>query len=122
MNPLRSKWLLLSLMVIVGWLAFSLPVLHTRWSEFEKALADLNQKIGDAERSRAYLEKFAAYFKTPEFLEKEAREKLNYKLPDESVAFVFRDSNSKLVSEEEENKNIDKAPNYKKWWYYILGY
>jgi len=120
MNPLYSKWLSLLLIVLVGWLAFSLPVLNARWTEFEKTLSSLNQKIGDAEKNKNYLEKFMAYFKSPEFLDKEARAKLNYKFPDESVVFVFRDSNSKLIVEA--GKSIDQAPNYKKWWYYILGY
>ena len=120
MSPLNSKWLSLSLIVLIGWLVFSLPVLNARWDKLEKTLSDLNQKIGDAEKNKAYLEKFTAYFKSPEFLEKEAKARLNYKLPDENVVFVFRNLNSKSVVET--GKNIDQAPNYKKWWYYIRGY
>ena len=120
MQPLNSKWLSFLLIAAVGWLAFSLLTLNTRRAEFEKTLSGLSQKAEDAENNRTYLEKFMAYFKSPEFLEKEARAKLNYKLPDEEVVFVFRDTNPK--STVETGKNIDQAPNYLKWWYYILGY
>lgn len=120
MPTLNSKWLSLLLIVLVVWLVFSLPKLNTRRTELEKTISDLGQRVEDAEKSKTYLEKFMAYFKSPEFLEKEARTKLNYKLPDEEVVFVFRDTNPK--STVKTGKNIDQAPNYKKWWYYVSGY
>lgn len=121
MQPLNSRWLPFLLIALVGWLVFSLLTLNTHRAEFEKTLSDLGQKVKDAEKDKTYLEKFMAYFKSPEFLEKEARAKLNYKLPDEGVVFVFRDTKPKPTVETGK-KNIDQAPNYLKWWYYVLGY
>ena len=119
MFPLNSKWLALVLIAIIGWMIFSLPSLNKRRTEFKKTLSDLDQKVADAEKSKTYSEKFMSYFKSPQFLDKQARIKLNYKSPDEEVVFVFRDTAPKPAAETE--KNIDQMPNYKKWWYYLFG-
>ena len=120
MRILNSKWLSLLLIVLTGSLVFSLVDLNVRRAGFETAVSDMNQKIKEAERSKAYLERTAAYFQSPEFLEKQAREKLNYKSADESVAFVFRDPNPKQGLDD--GTSLNNAPNHIKWWYYVLGY
>ncbi len=120
MNILNSKWLALLLIVVAGSLVFSLVDLNARRAQLETAVSDMNQKIKDAERSKAYLERSAAYFGSPEFLEKQARAKLNYKSADESVVFVFRDPSQKPSPDD--GARPDNAPNYLKWWYYVLGY
>ena len=120
MKPLNSKWLLLFLIVVIGSMTFSLLTLNARRAEFKKIHSDFSQKVADAENSKNYLEKVAAYLKSPAFLEKEARLKFNYKLPDEEVVFVFRDPNPK--TETASVSWLSQAPNYKKWWYYVFGY
>lgn len=120
MNPLNSKWFSLLLIVLVGCLVFYLLGLNIRRAEFQQAVSDVEQKIQEAERGKTYLEKFITYFKSPQFLEKQARVKLNYKSPDEEVVFVFRDPNPK--QETAAANRLDQAPNYRKWWFYVLGY
>ncbi|MBI2068853.1 MAG: hypothetical protein HYT67_02000 [Candidatus Yanofskybacteria bacterium] len=119
MSPLNSKWFSLLLIVLVGCLVFYLLGLNVRRAEFQQAVSDVEQKIQEAERGKTYLEKFIAYFKSSRFLEKQARIKLNYKSPDEEVVFVFRDSNKTKTNS---GSWLLEAPNYKRWWYYILGY
>ncbi len=120
MTSLNSKWFSLLLIVLVGCLVFYLLGLNVRRTEFQQVVSDVEQKIQEAERDKTYLEKFTAYFKSPQFLEKQTRVKLNYKSPDEEVVFVFRDPNPK---EKMDTANgLDQAPNYRKWWFYVLGY
>ncbi|MEX2090922.1 MAG: hypothetical protein WD989_02210 [Candidatus Paceibacterota bacterium] len=120
MNPINSKWLTLLLFILAGCLVFILTSTNSRRAEFQQAVSDAEKKVAKAEIEKAYFEKFTTYFKSPQFLEKQARIKLNYKSPDESVAFVFRDPNPK--KEEDSGHWLDLAPNYKKWWYYVFGY
>lgn len=120
MRILNSKWLALLLIVVAGSLVFSLVDLNARRAGFQTSVSDMKQKIKEAERSKAYLERSAAYFESPEFLEKQARAKLNYKSADESVVFVFRDPNSKSSSDA--LAQLKNTANYLKWWYYVLGY
>lgn len=120
MHPLNSKWFSLLLIVLVGCLVFYLLGLNVRRADFQQAVSDVEQKIQEAEKGKTYLEKFITYFQSPQFLEKQARIKLNYKSPDEEVVFVFRDPNPK--QETTIANRLDQAPNFQKWWFYVLGY
>lgn len=120
MHPLSSKWFSLLLIVLAGCLVFYLIGLNVRRAEFRRAVSDVENKVLEAEEDKTYLETFIAYFKSPQFMEKQARVKLNYKSPDEEVAFVFRDPNTKI--EAEAGNRLVGAPNYRKWWFYVLGY
>ena len=117
---LNSKWFSLLLIILAGCLVFSLIGLNARRAEFRQIVSDVESRVQEAEKDKTYLEKFAAYFKSPHFMEKQAKVKLNYRLPDEQVAFIFKDPNPK--SNAEAGNWLAEAPNYKKWWYYILGY
>lgn len=119
-SPLNSKWFSLLLIILVGCLVFYLLGLNTRRAEFQRAVSGMEQKIQEAEKGKTYLEKFIAYFKSPQFLEKQARLKFNYKFPDEEVVFVFRDT--ALEQETNAANWLDREPNYRKWWFYVLGY
>lgn len=120
MNPLNSKWFSLLLIVLAGCLVFALIGVNVRRAEFRQVVSDVENRVLKAEKDKTYLEKFTAYFKSPQFMEKQARIKLNFKSPDEQVVFVFRDPNPK---EETAVANLlEQAPNYKKWWYYVLGF
>ena len=119
MNPLNSKWFSLFLIVIAGCLIFALLGMSGRREKFRQAVSDAENKVQGAEKDKTYLEKFITYFQGPKFMEKQARLKLNYKSPDEEVAFVFRDPNK---TESSSGSWLQEAPNHRKWWYYVLGY
>ena len=117
MKLLRSKWILLLLFVMAGSLVFALLDQNARRAEFREAARSVGQKVAEAEAETGRFEKFIDYFKSPQFMEKQARAKLNYKFPDEGVAFVFKDTTEPGLN----NRPAEEAPNYMKWWYYILG-
>src|SRR3989344_6096212 len=75
-------------------------------------------------RDNASLEGYIKNFKNPEFLEKEARLRLNYKASGEEVVFVHRDINSQKASSSGTgpSQRTEEPPNYKKWWHWLLGF
>jgi len=84
---------------------------------------DLESRMADLEQNNQFLASSSAYFASDAYLERQARIKLNYKFPDEQVAFVYKDLSVKIASPSKEFKNqLAQMPNWKKWWYYLLGY
>jgi cell division protein FtsB len=83
---------------------------------------DLESRVKDLERNNQFLASSSAYFSSDAYLERQARMKLNYKLPGEEVAFVYKDTSVKTPPPGEFKNKLSEMPNWKKWWYYLLGY
>ena len=79
----------------------------------------LEQRIAETEKSNSEIAKLLDYFKSDNYLEREARERLNYKKPGEEVVFVFRDKEKKTAEEEETKEELS---NPRKWWKWLWGY
>jgi len=123
MNILRRKTVIIGLVLILAWLGNGLYDLHARRATTIVQLSDIESKVKDTEDEQAFLASASAYFSSDAYLERQARLKLNYKLPDEEVAFVYRDTSEKAVSIEEALKDrIARLPNWQKWWYWLRGY
>jgi cell division protein FtsB len=113
----KSKWPIFILIPIIGWLSLSIIKIKLQENIVNEETGNLEQEISGLEKSNDILEKFIAYMNNPSFLEKEARIKLNYKAPGEEVALVYQDENKKASSSED----FENAPNYIKWWRYLVG-
>jgi len=88
----------------------------------EKHLDSLEDKIKEIERSNSSLAKLMTYFKSPAYLEREAKLKLNVRRPDENVVFIFQDE-KETVAKEEKNKNLpdlEGLTNFEKWMKYLF--
>lgn len=120
---LKSKWFLMTMIVVSGWLGLSFVRIKFQEIIVHKEVSNLKSKANRLEESNSSLEKLITYLKDPLFLEKEARLKLNYKAPGEQVAFVYRDQSALPSSRSLDFGTLLRAmPNYKKWWYYLMGY
>ena len=125
MKFLNSKIFTALACIIILWLVLSSVNLNFQRERVNKEVKNVEAKIKEVQKDTDYLNKFLANFQTPSFLEKEARLKLNYKVQDEEVVFIYRDKNtdtdkgSGSISFEE---LLNKMPNYKKWFLYLLGY
>ena len=105
------------------WLIFSSIKLSSQKDAVNKEVKNIEGKIKEVQDDTDYLNKFLVYFQTPAFLEKEARLKLNYKAQGEEVVFIYKDKNPKKVSDSISiEKLLAKMSNYKKWFFYLLGY
>ena len=123
MKLLNSKVFTALAGVLALWLILSSINLTSQRDMADKEVKNVESKIKEVQNDTDYLNKFLDYFKTPAFLEREARLKLNYKSQGEEVVFIYKDKNAKKefdsISIEE---LLARMPNYKKWFLYLLGY
>src|SRR3989344_1810064 len=98
MNFLNSKILTVPLAFLSVWILFSVISVDIKKDEIKKEEANIESKITAIKRDNAFLERYIKNFENPEFLEKEARLRLNYKVLGEEVVFVYRDTNSQISS------------------------
>lgn len=111
------------MILIIGWLTVSFIKINLQENIVNKEVGDLENKIEGFEKQNSALERFMEYVAHPSFLEKEARLKLNYKAPGESVAFIYTDDDTAVSSLSGNfSRQLARMPNYLKWWYYLLGY
>ncbi|MBU2025218.1 MAG: septum formation initiator family protein [Patescibacteria group bacterium] len=95
--------------------------------QIQKEVQDLKNQAAQIEHDNQKLKGLIDYFKTQNFSEKEAREKLNVKKEGESLVILKsqddnlsgkkNNSNSKLQDPDQESLNI---PNPLKWWDYFF--
>ncbi len=79
----------------------------------EKNIQALQNKIN-------LMENQINYYKTTSFKEKEAREKLGYKAPGESVIALPLDKEEDKIADDQLGEVNIKTPNYSLWWSYIV--
>ena len=123
MPLLQRKTITIGLVVLLVWLGYRNWQIMDQRAETDIQVKDLESRTANLERNNQFLASSSAYFASDAYLERQARLKLNYKLADEQVAFVYKDTGVKIVSASQEFKNqLAEMPNWKKWWYYLLGY
>ncbi|MBP9822482.1 MAG: septum formation initiator family protein [Candidatus Pacebacteria bacterium] len=123
MPILQRKILTAGLFLLVVWLGYRSWQIHGKKIETNVQIKDLQSRVVGLERNNQFLASSSAYFASDAYLERQARLKLNYKLSDEHVAFVYKDKSVKVASSSVDFKNkLAEMPNWKKWWYYLLGY
>jgi len=123
MPLIRNKIFTVGLVLLLVWLGYRSWQIRNQRVETDVQVKDLKSRVADLEHNNQFLASSSAYFASDTYLERQARLKLNYKLPDEQVAFVYKDTSVKIASASQEFKTqLAEMPNWKKWWYYLLGY
>ena len=120
---LSSKIFTGLLVILAGWLALSSINLGSQRSFSDREIQSLKDKTNKVDTQNSYLNKLSSYFQSANFLEKQARLKLNYKASGEEVTFVYKDTSPKNVSNSADlERALKQLPNYQKWWYWLWGY
>jgi cell division protein FtsB len=84
-----------------------------------REIKTLQEKIEELQKNNAELAEMEKYFQSEEFLEKEARLKLNLIRDGEKLIIVKEDENK--PAEEDEAKRIENISNFQRWWKYFFG-
>lgn len=97
-----------------------------RNKKIEQEIAALQAEAEKIKRENGVLEEKIAYFETPEFKEKVAKEKLNLQKPDEQVVVVKPSVNLGKDMGTQEVAGVaqeqPQEPNYLKWWNHFFKY
>ena len=99
------------LVLAVVWLGQAAYRVHAQRASIQVQLEDLESKIAKVQEGSNFLASSSAYFGSDEYLEKQARLKLNYKMPDEQVAFVYLDKGEPVASASQASSNSGQS-----WW------
>lgn len=78
-------------------------------------------KLVDLRSSIINLQNQINYYQTNSFKEKEARAKLGYKAPGETIIALPIDTESEKSPDNGLTESIIKIPNYSLWWQYFFG-
>ncbi len=110
----------LAIVVLIFFLSLIIK-LYPSLVTVQREVGNLNQKIAEVEEGQLELEQLEEYFKSDNYLEKQARIKLNYKKPDENVVFVYRNEYDQEPVETVRDKKSELPSNLIKWFKYLLG-
>ena len=86
---LNRKVLAIALVMLAVWVGHGLWGLYLQRAAVSLQVGDLESKAAVLQENNQFLASASAYFSSDAYLEKQARLKLNYKLSDEQVAFVY---------------------------------
>ncbi|MDD3607795.1 MAG: septum formation initiator family protein [Candidatus Moranbacteria bacterium] len=123
----RTKVFLIRIFIILGMVVlfyafYKLSNVIYQQNATEREIMSLQEEIDRLDKENRNMEDMIAYFKTDEFKEKEAKDKLNLVKDGEQVVFL---KEKEVIKEEEleEQKpevTVDK-PNYYWWWHYFFS-
>ena len=117
---LSSKIISGILVLVVGYLAISSIRVHSQKKEVMQSVADLKAKIEVLTKEKQLLEKQAAYLHDPQYLELQAREKLNYRAADEKVVVVYQETNAMKPSSASSGESSGGMARLANWLYDVL--
>jgi len=129
-----SRQFLTTLLLCFLLVLFGLP-LTKNWRQkrsIDKEIKELEQQVVDLEGKNSSLKQVLDYMQSEQFVEKEARTKLNYKKPGEEVAVIEnRDGTTAVVSSTESIFDLPAEPqpagsprllgNFSKWLDYFFN-
>jgi len=126
---LTSKIFLFCLLLAVIWLALVSVRAWYRRYQLDQQIAALKNEISKMEKSDGELSQLIKYFNNQDFLEKEAKDKLNLKNAGENVMMVSEAAiGQELSAQQAASMNQPAAPqppaeenNFIKWWKYLFG-
>ncbi len=128
---LASKITLFVLLLGFIWLSVQLVNVFYRKYKLNKEIVDLKAQISNSEKSNQQISAMFDYLGSPEFLEKEAREKLNMKRQGEEVVIVEPEKEQATTTGMSLDLNLPSAEqifangkkedsNFMKWWKYFF--
>lgn len=90
-----------------------------RYFKITREIKDLEKKIEDLGKSYEELSRIKEFYQSEEFLEQEARQKLNLVKEGEKVIIVA--SGQENLESGSQPQSQPKIPNPKLWWKYFFG-
>lgn len=119
---LQSKWFTPVIVIALGFIALSVLEILPSAITIQKEVWSFRQKIAETQSKIAELEKNKEFMTTDVYLERQARQKLNYKMPDEKVVYIYRNTynqGQESIGLLKSNGNKDESANL---WQKIINW
>ena len=116
---LHSKYSLFILFVVFLLLVIALGRESYLNYQTNQEIKELQKKIEELKKNNVEMAEMEKYFQSEEFLEKEARLKLNL-IRDGEKLIIIKEEENDLV-DDEEKEDSEKIPNFRKWLKYFSG-
>ncbi|MBU2564512.1 septum formation initiator family protein [Patescibacteria group bacterium] len=114
MKLLHSKYFVIFLFVIFVFVFVAFGKESYRFFKVNQEIKDLEKRIEDLKKENQELANMEKYFESNDFLEKEARLKLNLTKPGEKLIII------KDIEEVEQEIVEEKISNIQKWFNYFF--
>lgn len=116
----RSKLTAVVLTALTLWLGILVisAAIHRYGSSSD--FVSLETRINDAQRENARLASELKRMQQPQWLALLARQRLNYKQPDETVVFVYKSEKAGTIIQPLASNTDDRA-NWRKWYDWVRG-
>lgn len=97
--------------------------------ELQKNIDELSVKVNELKQRNTDLSSMISYFQSMDFVEQEARTKLNFRKPGENIIIVagsMENKTGQVINDGEislntqENLLVNKETNPQKWWSYFF--
>jgi cell division protein FtsB len=120
-----SGLFILAAVGIIVWIGISLGREAYRKKQIQGEIDSLQSEIEKVNKQNSDLKNLVSYLNTPEFQEKEARDKLNLQKEDEKMIVLQKDAQASNAvapaGNNAQNSPIDEnLPNWKKWLQYFF--
>lgn len=116
---LYSKYSIFALSAIFFLLVIALGRESYLNYQTNQEIKDLENKIEELGKSNSESAELEKYFQSEEFLEKEARLKLNLIREGEKLIIIKEEQNS--TEEQSEEEKSETVSNFRNWWKYFFG-
>lgn len=115
-NHFSAKALFWILFLVLILTAFAIYKQLNRQKNIDFSNQKINSETANLAAQNKELEQLIAYFNSSEFIEKEAREKLNMAKPGEKTLVITKEENTSL-----NNTMQNQSSTLIKWWQYFFG-
>lgn len=116
MNLLRPKVIVSIAGIVLVFILVSLAQeLNRRW-QYQREVDHLKQEVFQSEQQLTELANLNTYFKTEEYKERLAREKLNYRAPGEKVILIPQDATQSTSAEVTADVTTPEFSIPRRWW------
>lgn len=114
---LSSRWTTVLAAVLAVWLMVQAAGMWQRVRQVRGELSRIEDRAGELEREIARQQEQVERSTDDAWLEYQARVRLNYKLPDESVVVVYKKENSGTISPvASPSVASEMVPFWRRWW------
>jgi cell division protein FtsB len=113
---LKTRWMTAALALVFAAVSFITVELYMQKREVDSEISRLQGQADSLNQDNQQLSELIQYLGTPEYQEKEAREKLNLKREGEQVV-VLPESDEGLVA----GANASQQTNPERWFNYFFG-